>query len=259
MAKLAVGDAEKFNVTREMAAKVLDACIDNQWRLVFALARFGGLRCPSEILHLRWGDVDWDRGRVTVHSPKTEHHEGKASRTIPLFPELRPHLEAVWDEAAPGTEFVITRYRRTNANLSTQMKRIIRAAGLEPWRALFNSLRSTRQTELTEEYPAHVVCAWLGNSVKVAAKHYLQVTDAHFQAAAAPTNGDAPSTPVESNPAPNAVQSRVSGARRSVYDVRSERENAENLASSRKSRRSKAPPVGLEPTTQRLTAACSTN
>ena len=27
---------------------------------------------------------------------------------IPIFPELRPYLEAVWDEAEPGTEFVIT-------------------------------------------------------------------------------------------------------------------------------------------------------
>ncbi len=26
----------------------------------------------------------------------------------------------------------------------------------------------------------HVVCAWIGNSQPVAAKHYLQVTDEHF-------------------------------------------------------------------------------
>src|SRR5262249_27309734 len=30
----------------------------------------------------------------------------------------------------------------------------------------------------------HVVCAWIGNSQPVAAKHYLQVTDEHFQRAA---------------------------------------------------------------------------
>ena len=27
----------------------------------------------------------------------------------------------------------------------------------------------------------HVVCAWIGNSAAVAAKHYLQVTDEHFE------------------------------------------------------------------------------
>ena len=29
------------------AAKVLQACPDYEWRLIFALCRFGGLRCPS--------------------------------------------------------------------------------------------------------------------------------------------------------------------------------------------------------------------
>jgi len=48
---------------------------------------------------------------------------------------------------------------------------------------LFQSLRSTRQTELVEAFPLHVVCAWLGNSAAVAAKHYLQVRDEDFQRA----------------------------------------------------------------------------
>ncbi|MCK4341739.1 MAG: hypothetical protein KAY37_08460, partial [Phycisphaerae bacterium] len=30
----------------------------------------------------------------------------------------------------------------------------------------------------------HVVCKWIGNSQAVAAKHYLQVTDEHFERAA---------------------------------------------------------------------------
>jgi integrase len=61
-----------YFVTREEAAKVLDACPDAQWRLLFALSRYGGLRCPSEHLALTWGDVNWDRDRFTVRSPKTE-------------------------------------------------------------------------------------------------------------------------------------------------------------------------------------------
>lgn len=36
---------------------------------------------------------------------------------------------------------------------------------------------------LLQTYPIHVVCAWLGNSQRVAAKHYLQVTDADFDRA----------------------------------------------------------------------------
>jgi len=177
--------ARDYFITREEAAKVLEACPDAQWRLLFALSRFGGLRCPSEHLGLRWQHVDWERGRMTIHSPKTEHHEGKGSRVIPIFPELRPYLEEVWEQAEPGTVWAISRCRDTNANLRTRLTKIIRLAGLAPWPKLFQNLRATRETELAETFPIHVVCAWIGNSQAVARKHYLQVTEEHFQRAVA--------------------------------------------------------------------------
>ena len=108
---------------------------------------------------------------------------------MPLFPELKPYFQAARDELLadfdPKAEKlsqqpVIRRYRDANANLRTQLLRIIKRAGLKAWPKLFQNLRSTRQTELEELFPSHVVCAWLGNSPRVAAKHYLQVTDEHF-------------------------------------------------------------------------------
>lgn len=185
MKKLAVrgNPSRAFFVTRDMTARVIDACPDAQWRLIVALSRYGGLRTPSEHLALRWGDIDWEQGRMTVHSPKTEHHEGGESRVIPIFPELRPYLDEVFAQAEDGTEYVITRYRNSSCNLRTQVHRIIRKAGLEPWPKVFQNLRSTRQTELAETWPMHVVCAWIGNSQRVALKHYLQVTDEHFEQA----------------------------------------------------------------------------
>ena len=170
-----------YFVARDETDKVIEACPDAEWRLIFALARYGGLRCPSELLLLRLNDVNWAEDKITIHSPKTEHHAGHESRTIPIFSELRPYLEEIDLQAAPGTVYFINRYRDSaNANLRTQLKRIIENAGLTPWPKLFQNLRSTRQTELEERFPSHVVCAWIGNSRAVAAKHYLQVTDAHF-------------------------------------------------------------------------------
>jgi hypothetical protein len=64
------------------------------------------------------------------------------------------------------------------------LERIIRRAELEPWVKPFQNCRSTRETELAEEYPIHVVCAWIGNTQAVAAKHYLQVRDEDFERAA---------------------------------------------------------------------------
>jgi integrase len=172
-----------YFVKRRDARKVLDACPDAQWRLIFSLSRYGGLRCPSEHLGLRWGDIDWDQERIRVSSPKTEHHPGRDFRMVPMFPELLPYLEECFELAEPGEEFVITRYRDTNVNLRTRFLKIIRRAGLTPWPKLFQNLRSSRQTELEESFPSHVVCAWIGNSLAVAAKHYLQVTDDHFKKA----------------------------------------------------------------------------
>lgn len=78
---------------------------------------------------------------------------------------------------------MITRYRRAAKNLRTQLLKIVTRAGVKAWPKLFQNLRSARQRELTEEYPIQVVTAWIGNSEAVAKKHYLQVTEAHFEKA----------------------------------------------------------------------------
>jgi len=169
-----------YYVTPETAQQVIDAAPDAQWRLIIALSRFGGLRCPSEVLALTWQDVNWERGRVKIRSCKTEHHDGGGSRIIPLFPELRPYLEDAQELAEPGASYCITRYRDTNSNLRTQLLRIIDKAGVDDWAKPFHNMRASRETELAQRFPLHVVCSWLGNSTMIATKHYLQVTDDHF-------------------------------------------------------------------------------
>jgi hypothetical protein len=81
------------------------------------------------------------------------------------------------------TEHVVTRYRRSNCNLRTQLERIINRAGLQPWPRMFQNLRATRETELTQGFPLHVVTAWIGNTPRVASRHYLQVRDSDFERA----------------------------------------------------------------------------
>jgi integrase len=195
----------EFFVDRPMSQKVLDACPDCEWRLLFALSRYGGLRCPSEHLALTWDDVDWEHDRMTVHSPKTKRYEGKESRVIPIFPELRPYLEAEFNEKESQlgrppspSDHVITRYRRKNSNLRTQLERIIKRAGLATWPKLFQNLRASRATELAADYPAHVAAAWLGHSTIVANKHYWQVTDADYKRAASEPTGEAVQKAVQS-------------------------------------------------------------
>jgi len=169
-----------YYVTPADAMAVLGACPDAETRLIFALARYGGLRCPSEILALRWGDINWEKERFTVHSSKTEGHAHGGVRLVPIFPELAGPLADAFDAAAEGAEYIITRYRSPEVNLRTRFNKIILRAGLKPWGKLFQNCRSSRETELCEEYPLHVVCGWLGNTTTIAAKHYLQTTEEHF-------------------------------------------------------------------------------
>jgi integrase len=150
--------------------------------LIVALARFGGLRIPSELTGLTWQDVDWSRDRFAVRSPKKEGQRGHV-RYVPIFAEIRPYLAAAFDEAADGAVHVIAKHR-DKANLRTQFERIIRRAGFEPWTRLFHNLRASCESDLATRFPAHYVSEWLGHSPQVALAHYLSVPPDAYTAAA---------------------------------------------------------------------------
>ena len=45
-------------------------------------------------------------------------------------------------------------------------------------------MRSSRETEIADHYPIHTVCAWQGNTPRIALRHYLQVKPDDFRRAA---------------------------------------------------------------------------
>jgi integrase len=144
--------------------------------MLVALIRIGGLRRPSEHFALTWDDIDWERQRLRVHSPKTEHHEGKDGRWAPIFPELRPHLDGAFNREDNSVYIFSDRMR-------TRFMKIIRRAGLTPWTRVFQNLRSSRESESAATFLLHVVCSWIGNTERVARMHYLKVTDSDFEKA----------------------------------------------------------------------------
>jgi len=95
-------------ITPDEIARVIDACPDAEWRLLFGLARYAGLRIPSESHLLTWADVDFNRGRLTVRSPKTERWEGHAERVVPITAPLMELLQARFDSAQDGEQRLIT-------------------------------------------------------------------------------------------------------------------------------------------------------
>ena len=111
-----------------------------------------------------------------------------------MFERLRPYLDEAWEMAEEGQTHVIPEslYLAAaqgpngwrNCNLRTTFKKIILRAGLDPWPRLFHNLRASCESDLAREYPIATVCKWIGNTVAIAAKHYIQVSDHDFQRAA---------------------------------------------------------------------------
>jgi len=168
-----------FYVGAAVAATIVKHCqteADPEWALIFGLCRYAGFRCPTEVLGLTWDDVNWAENRLRVDSPKT------GLRFCPIFPELRPLLDNVYHAAEPGLH-CIRRYRGRESNLRTQLHRILIAAGVVPWPKTFVNLRASCRTDLQERFPDHVVNTWLGQSSRVAERHYLQTTEAHWERA----------------------------------------------------------------------------
>jgi integrase len=149
--------------------KAIACAPDAQWRLLIALCRYAGLRCPSEVLTLRWQDVDFVAGTMTIRSTKT------GRRIMPILPELRPYLQ---DAFNPEEERVISRYCESNANMRKGFLQILKKAGVEPWPRLFHNMRGSLESDLAERYPIHTVVKWLGNSEGVAMRHYLRQSPA---------------------------------------------------------------------------------
>jgi integrase len=176
-----------YFLKRSDAEKIIDACPDAEWRLLFSLWRFAGLR-KMEVFHLTWGDVLWNQGKMRVQISKTKHHEGKDVRYVPLR-DIRQHLRETFESqlpvgasSLPAEQKIITRFSESNSNLDKPFKTILHRAGLIPWPKVFQNLRSSCETEwLNEAHPDHVVAAWIGHSVKVQRISYAQITDGHFE------------------------------------------------------------------------------
>ena len=219
---------QKEFIAPDTANQVMKQFPSAEWRLLFALARWGGMRVPSEPESLRWTDIDLERMRINFRCPKTEHHDGKDRREIPIFPELVEPLQVVFEQAQLGEEYVLPFLRRvTGTALRKPMLAAMKAAQVKSWPKLWNALRASRVTELRESFPSHVVDAWLGHDDKVARKHYAQTLDQHYDralqkcshfASSTDAHDDAPPTENSKNPAQHGTVSHGEVARWAIRD-----------------------------------------
>lgn len=150
--------------------KILDACPTADWRRLFSLCRWAGLRL-GEALRLTWSDIDWQARTVAIIPPGRESTKHRF-RTVPLRPELytlllRDFADAKGDAVCDGI-----RYENTHRDALI----IIKKAGLKAYSKPMHTLRKCCETEWMARHPVLDVVAWLGNSPTVAAEHYTRPT-----------------------------------------------------------------------------------
>ncbi len=181
----AAGADRRHHLPHKDAVAIMEACrqMENlELAAMFALCRWGGLRA-GECLLLRWDEVDWEKGRFTVLSPKTEHHQGKDRRVVPLFPEIERALLPLQEKAAVGEKRVLPSFKTTQWGAKS-LKVACKRAGVATWKRIWQNLRATRATELADCFPPYLCAEWLGHSNEVADQNYRRATEEHFAAAA---------------------------------------------------------------------------
>jgi integrase len=170
-------------VDRDTIAKLMEAA-DPELRLLIGLARYIGLRTPSETTPLQWGWINWSEGHLRVLDSKRRKHPDKKWRFPPLFPEVQQLLWDAYNSPSADPTYIIKPNPVTDTALRNKLERLCLRCGIMPWPKIWQNLRSTRETELVDEgIPIHVVCQWIGNSPAIALKHYLQVSKEHSQRA----------------------------------------------------------------------------
>lgn len=164
-------------VPEDVARRVLDELPGPHWKGLFALARFCGLRVPSETASLTWGRVVFDKRMLVVLDQKRSRKEkGLAKeRQVYLDPRAEPYLLELSENRPPRTESVLG-LDVTSREIHTVIEGAITRAGLTRWPRLTDALReSAEQDWANAGYPQHAVSSWIGHSMRVSEKHYLRV------------------------------------------------------------------------------------
>jgi integrase len=194
--------------------KLLDATPKLNEKVLYALCYTGGLRL-SEALSLRWSEVDFNKGRVSiVKQPETDilppfEPKDKESRTVPL-PEDTLNLLLQLHEQAPEKVLYVVLTRERYEKILAKWKECRKTN--RPWRNSYfarNVLRNFRErlhraeikagnNKLTihtlrkaciqnwaNDLPMNVVKEFAGHSsIVTTQRFYSKVTDEHFDQAA---------------------------------------------------------------------------
>ena len=177
-------------LTIEELDKLLNACPNWGWKLQIALCRLAGLR-RGEAFSLTWADIDWQNHRLKVIAEKTSRQ-----RIVPLEPKLYELLLDAFAIAEEGQKRICPISKH---DMWRDFQVIRSIAGLPRWKDAFKVMRRNCETDWAQRYPQYAVSAWIGHSIEVSAKHYLEVPEELYDKVAA-TNKTSTATKTATKP-----------------------------------------------------------
>lgn len=115
--------------TQEELARILEVAQPHIKRAVIIATRCGCRVGSSELLKLRWEDVDWDRSVLRVHAARKNLSE--PLREVPIRSDVVPLLRQ-WhnEDAANGIEYICHFCGRKLKSFATSWQTALRNAGI---------------------------------------------------------------------------------------------------------------------------------
>lgn len=207
-------------LTGPEALAMIEACRDDtEWRYAVALYWYAGIR-KSEIRLLRTEHFSLESGWFEVPAKLSRRTTKSRRRVVRMEPELSEMLRfRIKNEhgcivkSLPG-------------DMHARMLLTYQAAGINDVRKdPFQTLRRTRESLWAERFGAEKAAIWCGNSIEVAAKHYINVTKGSYDPVdfesvpgTCQDNGEVPAALRNGVPGNGALQRSGRGGRKGQED-----------------------------------------
>ena len=166
-------------------------------RLVEVAGRAGPVRRAADSERVVLADLGrCGLGAGPADRPLAQDRATRENRTacIPLFPLLRPHLEAAFDHAEEGGDFVFPEdtaggHSGPGGWVERQPPDDVREGssagrGWSRGRGCGTRCGRVARSDLAQSFPLATVTKWLGNTPSVALRHYVDPTETAFDRAA---------------------------------------------------------------------------
>jgi len=172
-------DNERNRYLSDEEESRLIAALDSQrtgLRPLVVLAIHTGMR-RSELLSLRWANVDFERGLIHVMNSQREQTKTGHSRSVPMNQVVRAELQALYAESG-DTEYVFVdqRTRQPRVEPKRGFRMACREAKLKDFH--FHDLRHTTATRLADAgVGTRGIMAILGHRCIQTSARYTHATD----------------------------------------------------------------------------------